>query len=521
MNEFLRRHAGAVMGILSGLDRVLFRGTLRALMYEGGIMGYLSGVNVLLKDFGAHAEEMTEQVKAACVSVAEPDKRPVLYLPSPRTSKQDQAREIAVRDKIETGLVCIFKSVEPCLSYEVRRNRATKRLEPRLTERKCLHYYQYWMHPVLGLMHARIQTWFPFTVHVCINGREWLARSLQKEGMNYRQDDNCFTWLEDVPRAQKLMDAQLKTDWPKLLDSLAQCLNPDHRNMFARCPLNYYWTAREVEWASDVMFRDGAVLKTLFPQLARHAMLNFGAASVLRFLGRKTREVPANFAGELTSSLRTRAEGMCIKHYVDGNSIKAYDKGSAVPNVLRIETTTTHPRGFKVYRPKEGGPEDQKEWRIMRSGVSDMQRRAEVSQACNERYLAALGEVESTQPLSENVESISRPVKWHGKGVRGLNPWGKDAQLLEVLLRGEYAINGFRNRDLQEHLLGPKTACEKEARRRSAKVTRMLRMLRAHGVIRKVPKTHRYMLSDEGRKTLTALALARKASTSKLLEIAA
>ena len=93
--------------------------------------------------------------------------------------------------------------------------------------------------------------------------------------------------------------------------------------------------------------------------------------------------------------------------------------------------------------------------------------------------------------------------------------------LLSTLLRGEYTINGFRNRDLQQHLFTTEASDKKETKSRSAKVTRMLRMLRAHGLILKVQKTHRYVLTDKGRKILTALAAARNASTDKLLKIAA
>ena len=56
MKEFIQKHAAAVIGILSGFDRVLFRGTLRALMYEAGMMGYLSGASVRLTEFGRHAD---------------------------------------------------------------------------------------------------------------------------------------------------------------------------------------------------------------------------------------------------------------------------------------------------------------------------------------------------------------------------------------------------------------------------------------------------------------------------------
>ena len=107
--------------------------------------------------------------------------------------------------------------MEPCASFEVYGNRETKHLELQPRLRKCLHYYHYWMHPRLGLMHARIQTWFPFTIQVCLNGREWLTRSLNRVETGYRKRENCFVWIEDVNKAQKLFDRQLTTCWPRLL----------------------------------------------------------------------------------------------------------------------------------------------------------------------------------------------------------------------------------------------------------------------------------------------------------------
>ena len=519
MKEFVRRHAAAVIGILSGFDRILFRGALRALMYEGGMMGYLSGANVRLTEFGAHAERVTAQVRAACVSVAERAQRPVIYLSSARTSKEDQARVIAARDRIDTGLICIFKSVEPCLSYEIHRNREKQWLELKLTERKCLHYYQYWMHPRLGLMHARIQTWFPFTIHVCLNGREWLGRTLRRKGLGFERRENCFTWLEDGPRTQALLNAQLNTDWDALLDGVARQLNPAHAQIFARCPLSYYWTAPQTEWATDVLFKDAASLRAVYPGLVREAIQCFAAVDVLRFLQRHavTERYLRRVPGELTSDLKSRPEGLRLRHALNGNSVKMYDKQGSV---LRVETTIDNPHDFQVYRPKEGGPAEEKNWRMMRKGVADLFRRAEVSQAVNERYLEKLAAIDQAQALQECVAPLCRPVHWKGQRVRALNPWGQDAELLALLLHGEFDLNGFRNRDLQAHLFGVNTDDKKDARRRSSRVSRLLRMLRAHHLIRKVPRTHRYQLTDTGRSTLLALRAAHNANPRKLLEAA-
>ena len=96
--------------------------------------------------------------------------------------------------------------------------------------------YAYQKHPELGFLYARIQTWFPFQIQVGMNGREWLARQMDREKLSYRQHQNCFTFIEDFPRAQQLMDEQLKTDWPALLDSFGRQLNPLHEEIFELFP---------------------------------------------------------------------------------------------------------------------------------------------------------------------------------------------------------------------------------------------------------------------------------------------
>jgi len=61
----------------------------------------------------------------------------------------------------------------------------------------------------------------PFNVFICINGRHWLERQLQKSGIVYMKDGNCFPWIEDIEAAQAVMDRQLKTGWTKMLNRLA------------------------------------------------------------------------------------------------------------------------------------------------------------------------------------------------------------------------------------------------------------------------------------------------------------
>ena len=318
MNEFLQRHVGRVTGCLSGFDRVLFRGTIRLLASASGLMSYLWSARVLLKDFGEWSAALTAQVRAASEAVMRDAGRPLLYLNDPSASKEDLARSVARREGIGQGPVCLLSAVEPCWSFEVRRDRAAKKLvlEPRY--RKCLHLYHYRVDENLGLTHVRVQTWLPFGVRVCLNGREWLCRRLDRERVAYDRRDNCLAAVADAARAQELLDEQLRTDWPALLDRLADLAHPARASalLLEGRPLGHYWSAEQTEWATDVMFKDAASLAGLYPRLLRHGITALSCGDVMRFLGRK---VPAHggpdghFAGEAVGDLRTRPEGVRIR----------------------------------------------------------------------------------------------------------------------------------------------------------------------------------------------------------------
>jgi hypothetical protein len=112
---------------------------------------------------------------------------------------------------------------------------------------------------------------------------------------------------------------------------------------------------------------------------------------------------------------------------------------------------------------------------------------------------------------------------WHEElPARALNPFSVgDAALLATVNRGEFAISGFRNRDLRPLLLGTSEVTAEDSRRQASAVTRKLRLLRGHGLIRKVPKTHRYVLTDRGQSAIAALLVARQANTAKVAQLAA
>jgi hypothetical protein len=344
---------------------------------------------------------------------------------------------------------------------------------------------------------------------------------MDRAGLGYVRRENCFVRLEDVGAAQRLMDQQLRVNWQKKLEARLRRFHPAHAQLFPTCPVGYYWSVDASEWASDVMFRSSRALAQLYPRLIQHGMRHLASREVMRFLGRRVPAhggINAQFAGEVVSDLRERPEGLRIKHRLNRNTVKMYDKQGSV---LRVETTLNNSRDMRVFRSKEGEPNGPRTWRILRKAVADVPRRAQVCQAANERYLESLAAVsESSTTLAMLTRRVCRPTRWKGRQVRALNPLApEDAQLLAAVNRGEYAINGFRNRDLRALLYG-QDADPITRRRHAAAVTRKLRLLRAHGLIRKVPKTHRYTLSKKGTQVITALLAARAADTTKLMDAA-
>ncbi len=517
MERFLARYRPLITSVLSGFDRLVFRGSLLPLIMDGGMYTFLKRAEVRLLDFKDFVLATSERLKEASLREAVEHQRPIQYLQSATTDKEAVARRLLAEHPVAEGLICVLTALEPCMSFEYHRSPDRQERGLKLRPRKCLHLYHYSLHPRFGFMNARIQTWFPFNIQICLNGREWLAQQLQRQGRSdFTRHDNCFTQLGDPALAQRLMDQHLALGWKRALDAIARALNPLHRQIFTPWPQTYYWSAYQSEWATDLLFKTPQALAGLYPALVRHAIEHFASPDVMRFLGRKAH---GNFTGELTTSFKDRPEGVRVKHWVHGNSIKMYDKAS---RILRVETTIAKTADFKVFRPLQDDPHGRWAWRPLRKGIADLHRRAQVSQRSNANYLDALAAVDDRTPLHRLLDEVSGPTQYHGRRVRALRIGDPhDIALLTAVSRGEFATAGFRNRDLRRLLAPPRAAAPLDARRLTAKISRQLRLLRAHGVIQKISKTHRYKLTPKGQLLTAALFAVREATLSQLIGTAA
>jgi hypothetical protein len=131
MRSFLSKFSGVVRGVLSGFDRLFFRGTLRGLAHTKGLQHYLWAQRIPYKDFAQHSLEVTARLEEASLRQAHKLGREIRYLNSSQVRKEDIAREIAARDRIKEGLICVLRSVDPCMSFQINKNRATRKLEIR------------------------------------------------------------------------------------------------------------------------------------------------------------------------------------------------------------------------------------------------------------------------------------------------------------------------------------------------------------------------------------------------------
>jgi hypothetical protein len=533
MQQFIEKYKDQIAGVLSGFDRLVLRGSLRRLNYsywdQGlgamvvcGMEQYLWQNQILFKDYAQHVKKVSERLKQVSLEPYRAANLPVIFLRSPQVDKEAMARQIAADRKIGSGPVCALSSLEPSPTLEHRGTHIIRR------DRPCHVLYHYQIHPQVGWMYARMQTWFPFNVQIGLNGREWLARQLDREGLQYHQQGNCLVGIEDYARAQALLQQQLQMDWAQFLGGLAGQLNPLHETLFERYPTSYYWTCHQSEWTTDMVFRDANFLKRLMSILVPHGMLSFSSRDVLRFFGKRVNRsgaIPAYCNGDLHTNVKEYREGERVKYYLEGNSAKFYDKlYSDLGNVLRAaETTINRVSQFREYRPKEGGPKDDLQWRTLRKGIAGLYRRAEISQKVNERLIQALASVDDSRRVKELTAAIHRPAVWKKQRVRALRPWGDDQDLLTAINHGEFLLHGFRNRDLQRLLYSGEAPSEVERRHRSAAISRKLGLLRAHGLIRKVSHTHRYQVTGEGRTILVAVLTTARISIQQInqLQVAA
>jgi len=515
MRELVARFGKAVKGVLTGFDRIVFKGTILPLVHEDGAMSFLGWRGVLNRDYKKWMQAQTDALVTAVGQYArEQTGKPIIPLSTWRYDKEQLARKRQEQTGVDTGLIGVWSCQESCWSY--RANDCAEKGYPQLRRytTQCKHLYLYLDHEEFGWMNVRLQTWFPYHIQIALNGREWLRRRLEARGVDFLRQGNKFLHIEDYAMAQRCLRQQLDRQWPHLLNSFLPIAFPTMGQTLGP-HLSYYWTLWQSEWATDLIMDAPAEMTATVASLLRHAWITGNSANVLRYLGRPLTAAGKPYAScpnEVMSRVLDFHDGLRVRHWVDHNSVKVYNE----QNVLRIETTINMPDMFRVYRRAQGQPHTaRKKLRPLRKGVADIPLRAQV----NSR--GQRSEVRGQAPPADLRLPSSDLCAQHGRRVRALDLSGKDRLLLQAISHPSFTVSGISNNGLRKMLRDTPWGAGRTDKQLSARVSRHLRLLRDHGLIRKLPNRHRYHLTDKGRQLTTALNAMLSASTEQLLDMAA
>lgn len=485
MTTLLERYASQIRGVLSCFDRVVITGTIPEICHQAAMTSHLYSQNIRIFDYTQFAEPLRDEIRNHAERLAKENGLEIEFIRKRDFRKEERIKKIVAQRGDHPGLVHIFSAMESCPSFQPWHDKKTGKTFLKSREAKCLHYYFYFLHEDLGLCYLRVPTWAPFRLQFYYNGHNQLAVLMRKKGIGYHLVDNAFLEIEDFEKAQDLVDTLRVYRLQRQLDQVALDFCPVIRHFAS----GYHWSLMEVEWATDIIFKRQADLKPLYENISRTAIHAVKAEQVATFLGRK---VNANFQGEIGNNFHTRVEGTVIKHHMDSVSIKLYDKLGVV---LRIETTANDVGFFKHYRKVEHreGTWEMKVAPVKKS-IYSLPVLGELMGAANHRYLGFISALEDPTVGVKNLEKISKPANDGQRTYRGFNFFDEeDQKLFEAIERGEFNIHGFKNCLLRAVLVG----------KSGPQISRIIKRLLLHGLIKRVWGTYRYYLTRLGKKVLT------------------
>jgi hypothetical protein len=484
MSQLKERYQSFVVGEVSCFDRVVINGTLTEICHKAAMAQYLLSRKERILDLPRVFEPMKAEIVANAKAITTAHGLKIEYIARRNFRKEKRIREILAERGDEPGLVHVFSAVEGVNTFRagVRRDTGRPFIAPK--QGKCLHYYFYFIDSDFGLCYLRVPTWAPYRLQFYFNGHNWLARRLSEEGIDYTLIDNAFVSIADFDRAQEIADEFPVRVLHTRLDDLARLLCPAIRHFHS----GYHWSLMQVEYATDLIFTSVEALAPLYDHLVRTAAHAVKVDQIATFLGRR---LDTRFAGEIGNRFHTRIEGTSIKHFMGRASIKMYDK---LGRVLRIETTVNDVTIFKHHRMVEhrDGTQSMKTASVKKN-IYSLGIMAELMAAANRRYLEFLAALDDPSDGARKLPKVAKPVRRDGRSHRGFNLFQTDdLAVFLAIARGEFAITGFRNLDMRRHL--GKT---------SQQVSRILKRLRLHGLIKIVGKRYKYYLTRIGRSVVS------------------
>ncbi|MCL2853785.1 MAG: hypothetical protein FWE20_12310 [Defluviitaleaceae bacterium] len=521
MDTLLSRFGDKVNSVITGFDRIVFKGMIMPIMHAAGMTSFLVARSVLNKDFKTYAMNQSQAIVQSAEELSMTQSgRGITYIPSYKERKETLAHDRQNETGLTEGLIGVWSCVESCNTFRSTFDPTSTYPSLKFERSKCKHLYFYFDDPVYGFMSVRLQTWAPYEIQIALNGREWLRRSLDKAGCDYVAKGNKFLHIDDYGLAQEFLDAQARTEFSGVLKGFLP-------SVFPRMPevvgpgLSYYWTYWQTEVAKDYIFEDSTTLSALMDDFQIHAMITGRGDRILKYFGSPVRadgQPYRNTNPEIMSRTNAWYDGARVRHWNSKNSVKLYNEH----NVLRFEMTMNDPTRFKIYRHAENQDKSEpKRFLPMRKGIADTAARVEISKNIINLFTEHMATVKESTRLRELIDPVCTPMVRNGKRVRSLDVFGKDRELIRAISDPVFDVHAITNTKLQANLKGTAWAKDMSGKKLSGRITRNLRLLREHGLIKKLPNQRKYVLTDKGRKITTATDAALATSVESLLKEAA
>lgn len=480
------RHSNEITGILSCFDRIIITGTLPQVCYSKGMTSYLYSKGIRIFDYPKFAEPFREEIRSNAEQLAKTHGISIEYVAKSHIRKEDLVKKVLDKRGTHTGLVHILSAMESCGSYKPWHDKQTGKTFLKGTQSKCLHYYFYFIDPYLGYGYIRVPTWCPFKLQVYLNGHNILANELDKQNLKYSMLDNAFDYIEDFNKAQEISDTIDVKKIHERLDELAKTYCP----VYTSFNQVYHWSTTQIEYATDIVFKKQKYLQSFYSEIIATAIHTVKPDNIATFLGHK---VDPRYKGEMGNNYNIRIQGSRIKHTMGKSSIKMYDKFS---KILRIETTTNNVTFFKHYREVEhrDGTKSMK-YAPMKKNIYSLTPLAVIFKASNRRYLEFISAFDNKDAGRKRLNKISKSKQVNKRNYKGFNLFSDfDLTLLLTVLRGEYNISGFRNKDIRMRLPEFNTG----------KISRLIKRLKVFGLIKRAGKTYKYYFTKLGKELVIA-----------------
>ncbi|MDZ7363121.1 MAG: MarR family transcriptional regulator [candidate division KSB1 bacterium] len=446
---------------------------------------HLNAKHIKIFDYIKFVMPLREKIRANAEALAKAHGFEIEFVRKKNFDKEKRIHAILKQRGDHPGLVYILSAMESCTAYKPWYDKKTGKTYLKYVNGKCLHYYFYFIDEDLGLCYLRVPTWAPFQLQFYFNGHSLLAASLQRREIAFERLDNAFLNIADFDRANQIAWRFNPAKLHRKLDGFAQRYCPILKTLQSA----YHWSMSQVEYATDIVFKRQQDSQTIYSYLLEVLIHSVKPENIASFLGKK---LHGNYTGEMGNNFTVRILGTRIKHRMGPVTIKMYDKFGIV---LRIEVTVNDVSFFPEFREvrHRNGSRELK-WCKMRKSIYNLPLLQQLLAASTRRYLEFISAIETPEVGVQLLQRLTQPVMEKNHSYKGFNLLAdEDANLLRLLLRGEFTISGFSARHLRP-LLADKTP---------GQISRMIKRLRVHGFIKKVGKRYKYYLTQLGRLVAT------------------